>query len=192
MKEKLTKIISVKRNLIILFAILALFASIQSLVSGTKTYDGGRKYNKYNNYTIFEKSFKHLKSNQDLYVLYPEEHWDLYKYTPTFSAFFGFFAVFPDWIGLNLWNLLNAFVLLFAIYYLPKINNYEKGLILLIVLFELMTSLQNHQSNALIAGLLVLSYGLMEKKRFFLATICIVFSVFIKLFGIIGFLLFVF
>jgi hypothetical protein len=191
MKEKIVKLISDKRNIIVLYVLFAIVASLQSLLSGTKTFqEGGIKYNKYNNYTIFKSSFHHLKNNQDLYVIYPEEHWDLYKYTPTFSVFFGLFAIFPDWIGLNLWNVFNALFLLFAVYFLPRQNNLEKGIILLIVLIELMTSMQNEQSNALIAGLLILSFGLLENKKYLPAALCIVFSAYIKLFGIVGFALF--
>lgn len=176
-----------------LYVALALAASIQALVSGTKTYhEGGIAYNRYNNYTIFEKSFHHLKNYQDLYVLYPNEHWDLYKYTPTFSVFFGLFALLPDWAGLCTWNLLNALFLLFAIYNLPKVGALEKGWILLIILIELMTSMQNAQSNGLMAGLLVLSFGLLENKKYLLAALCIVFSAYIKLFGIVGLALFLF
>lgn len=193
MKDRIIKLISNKYSLVIVFAIFALFAGIQSLSSGTKTFSGSdNEYSSYNNYTIFEKSFHHLKNKQDLYILYPDEHWDLYKYTPTFSVFFGVFAVFPDWIGLNLWNLLNAFILLFAVYYLPRSDNFEKGVILLIILIELMTCMQNEQSNALIAGLLVLSFGLLENKKYLFAALCIVFSGYIKLFGIVGFALFLF
>lgn len=192
MKDKFKKIVLDKRIILTIYILFALAASIQSLM-GTKTFhEGGIVYNRYNNYTIFEKSFEHLENHQDLYVLYPEEHWDLYKYTPSFSAFFAVFNILPDWLGLSLWNLLNAMVLLLAIYYLPKISSYHKGLILLIVLIELMTSMQNEQSNALIAGLIVLSFGLLERKKFFIATLCIVFSMFIKLFGIVGFALFLF
>ena len=193
MKDRIKKLISNKYSLVIVFAIFALFAGIQSLTLGPKMFSGSDKeYNNYNNYTIFEKSFHHLKDKQDLYILYPDEHWDLYKYTPTFSAFFGFFAFFPDWIGLNLWNFLNAFILLLAVYYLPRLDNFEKGLILSIILIELMTCMQNEQSNALIAGLLVLSFGMLENKKYLFATFCIVFSGFIKLFGIVGFALFLF
>lgn len=197
MRDRIKKIVSNKKNLIILYMLFALVASIQSLVSETHTHtypEGGLivEYNSYNNYTIFERSFYHLKENLDLYILYPEEHWDLYKYTPTFSAFFGLFAIFPDWIGLNLWNLLNALFLLFAVYYLPKFNNAEKGIILLIVVEELMGSMQSEQSNALIAGLLVLSFGLLENKKYLFAALCLVFSAYIKLFGIVGFALFLF
>ncbi len=190
MKDRIIQTVTNKKTLIILVVLFALAASIQSLVSGSKTFqEGGIEYKSYNNYTIFERSFYHLKENKDLYILYPEEHWDLYKYTPTFSVFFGLFAVLPDWLGLILWNLLNGLFLLVAVYYLPRIGNIEKGAILLIVLIELMTSMQNEQSNALIAGLLVLSFGLLENKKYLAATFFLVFSVFIKLFGIVGFAL---
>lgn len=192
MKDRLKKTISDKRIIVAIYILFALAASIQSLI-GTKTYhDGGIVYNRYNNYTIFEKSFDHLKNNQDLYILYPEEHWDLYKYTPSFSVFFATFNILPDWLGLSLWNLLNAIVLLLAIYYLPRLSMYQKGLILLIVLIELMTSMQNEQSNALIAGLIVWSFGLLEKNKSLWATLCVVFAMFIKLFGLVGFAIFLF
>lgn len=193
MKERINKIISNKKTIVIIYILFALFASIQSLVPETKTlHDNSIRYTKYNNYIIFKNSFDNLINNQDLYILYPEKQWDLYKYTPTFSVFFGLLAILPDWIGLNLWNLLNALFLLFSIYYLPKLDLRKKGVILIIILIELMTSMQNSQSNGLIAGLLVLSFGLLEHKKYLFATLCIVFSFYIKLFGIVGFALFLF
>ncbi|MEO1262762.1 MAG: glycosyltransferase family 87 protein [Bacteroidota bacterium] len=116
----------------------------------------------------------------------------MYKYTPTFAVFFGALAILPDWTGLTLWNLINAIILLLAIYYLPKFTDREKGIILLIVLIELMTSMQNEQSNGLIAGLLVFTFGFLEKEKYAAATFCVVFSCFIKLFGIVGMALFLF
>ncbi len=193
MNSKIKSIVGNYKFIVLIFAIFTFAASFQSLVSNKKTFhEGGIEYNSYNNYTIFEKSFHHLKEGKDLYILYPEEHWDLYKYSPTFAVFFGIFAIFPDWIGLNLWNFLNAFMLLIAVYYLPKLNNYQKGLILLISLIELMTSMQNDQSNALIAGLIILTLGLLEKDKYLFAAFCIIFSVYIKLFGVVGFVLFLF
>jgi len=193
MKEKIKSIVLNPKFIVFIFILLATVASLQSLLSGTKTHlDGGIKYNHYNNYTISEKSFHHLKEGKDLYILYPKEHWDLYKYTPSFAAFFGIFAIFPDWIGLNFWNLFNAFILLLSIYYLPKLSIHQKGLILILISIELMTSLQNAQSNGLVLGLLILAFGLLEKDKYLFATLCILFSVFIKLFGIIGFALFLF
>lgn len=193
MKDWVVKVISNKGNLVIIVVLLVLAASIQAIVADkSPSLDGEYLYTSYNNYTIFERSFHNLKDNQDLYTPNLEYHWDLYKYTPTFAAFFGLFAMLPYWIGIILWNSLNAFVLLFAIYYLPRLNKLEKGLVILILLIELMTSIQNEQSNALIAGLLVFSFGLLENKKYLIATLFVVFSVFIKLFGIVGFALFIF
>jgi len=193
MANKVKSTISNYKIIVIIFVLFALVASFQALLSGTRTYQkNGIEYNKYNNYTIFEKSFEHLKEGKDLYVLYPDEHWDLFKYSPTFAAFFGLFAITPDWLGLNLWNLLNALLLVGSVYYLPKLSNYRKGLILILLSIELMTSLQNAQSNGLIAGLFLLAFALLEREKYSIATLLIVFSVFVKLFGIVGFVLFLF
>ena len=193
MKEKVQKTLSHRTFIVILYVLFALGASTQSILLSPKTnQEEVIEYTKYNNYVIFSQSYHHLKNNQDLYIAYPDEHWDLFKYTPTFSVFFGFFTLFPDWLGLNLWNLLNALVLLSAVYYLPRLNNTQKGWVLLIVLLEFMGSMMGEQSNALIAGLLVFSFGLLENKKLLIASLCIVLTVFIKLFGVVGFALFLF
>ncbi|MFD1551833.1 DUF2029 domain-containing protein [Putridiphycobacter roseus] len=192
--EKLKAFISLKKSIYSIVFLVTIIGSVQSL-SGTKTYGTDTiEYNKYNNYTIFKESFNHLKNQQDLYVLYPQEHWDLYKYTPTFSVLFAGFTLLPDWLGLLVWNLLNAFVLVLAIFYLPKskLSNYQKGLVVLILLIELITSIQNEQSNGLMAGLFVFALGLLEKRKYFMAAFCIVLASYIKLFGVVGFALFLF
>jgi hypothetical protein len=187
-------IVIVRKQIIIaLFILAALAASVQSLLRKDKVYEeGGRKYTCYNNYVIFKQSHFHLTQDKDLYTLYPEEHWDLYKYSPAFAFFFGAFAYLPDFLGLTLWNLLNALLLLAAVYYLPGISDRQKGWILLACLIELVTSMQNEQSNALVAGLLIFAFGLLERDKFIAATFCIVFSVYIKIFGVLGFALFLF
>lgn len=193
MKDKVIKLVSDLRILFVIYVLFGIIASLQSYLGSKTTYgDGTYEYTKYNNYVIFEKSAEHLRQGKDLYILYPEEQWDLFKYTPTFSALFTVFEVLPDWLGLCLWNLLNALILYLAIYYLPKLSNLKKGLLLLIVLLELLTSMQSEQSNGLIAGLIVLTFGLLERNKLLWATLCIAFSVFIKLFGIVGFVLFLF
>ena len=120
------------------------------------------------------------------------QYYDLYKYSPTFAVFFGAFAYLPNFLGLSLWNILNALVLFFAVYYLPKIDIKKKSLLLFAVIIELMTSLQNSQSNALIAGLLILAFGLLEREKYIAAIFCIVFTVYIKIFGIVALLLLLF
>lgn len=189
--NKITQILFSRRFVFGIVVLLSVLASIQSYRAEKQAVDpGGPLYNHYNNFTIYQQSFFHLIDGKDLYIKYPDEHWDLYKYTPSFSVLFGLLALFPDWLGLNLWNLINALVLLLAIYYLPRQTSKDKAVISFIVLVELLTALQNEQSNALMAGLLVLAFGLLERKHYFFATAFLVFSVFIKLFGLVGFALF--
>ena len=174
-----------------LFVLLAVFASVQSIALGEKTYvEGGKSYNRYNNYSIFKYSFIHLKEGQDLYQLYPEEHWDLYKYSPAFALFFGSMALLPDWLGLNLWNLLNALLLLAGFYLLPGFSKSKKAWMALFCLPELVTSMQNEQSNGLMAGCFILALACSENRQWFWATLLIAISVYTKLFGLVLFALF--
>ena len=177
-----------------LYILLAVSASLQSYFSGNKIIVTGEKieYTKFNNYIIFKNSFSHLIENKDLYKPYSEEHWDLYKYTPTFALFFGFFHLFPDWFGLIVWNLLNALVLFFAIWFLPRLSERQKLIALLICTVELLTSLQNEQSNGLTAGLIILGFGFIERKQYWFSTLMMMLSVYIKLFGIVGFIIYIF
>ena len=146
-------------------------------------------YTKYNNYKIFQSSSNHFFSDQKLYVGHPAEHYDLYKYTPTFSVLFAIIAWTPDVIGLSIWNLLNVLVLVFGIYSLPRLTKIEKSLIVVLIFTQLMVNLQNEQSNSLITGLILIAYSLMERKKMFLAILCLGLTVFIKLFGIVAFVL---
>lgn len=193
MKQKVITFLEKPRSLAIIFFLFALGAALQSYFGsvGTVEYQGMVfPMTSYNNYVIFERSFFHLLDGEDLYKFFPAEHWDLFKYTPTFSLLFGFFAMFPTWLGMILWNLVNAFLLLYGVYLLSRETSLQKGLILIILLIELMTSMQNEQSNGLMAGLFVLGFALLENKKYFIATLCIVLSIYIKLFGIVAFSLF--
>lgn len=172
-----------------IYLLLALFATVQSLDGVFHFEAGGADYTKYNNYIIFKSSFFHLKAFQDLYILYPDEHWDLFKYTPSFAVFFGLFAYLPDAVGLMAWNVLNAAVLLIGVLKLPGITHGKKQIAAYIVLIEMMTSLQNEQSNALIAGCLLLAFCALENKRRFLGILLILATAFIKLFGIVALLI---
>lgn len=178
------------------YVLLVLVASIQSYF-GNPTSFNNLEYTSYNNYIIFKQSFFHLIEGKDLYALYPSEHWDLYKYSPTFALLMAPLAILPDLIGLSFWNLLNAMILFFGIKKLKlpsalsDFKNFE-GLsyVLLYVSIELMTSLQNEQSNAIIAGLIILAFVLLEKEKIWLGTLCIALTFYIKIFGIVAFSLF--
>jgi hypothetical protein len=168
-----------------IYLILVFVAGTQAILLTQTSAEGGKPVvTRYNNYVIFKHSHLHLLEGKDLYKAYPDEHWDLYKYSPTFALFFGCFAWFPDWLGLTLWNLLNMVVFFMAIRFFPGLNEKQRWLILLLSAADMMTSLQNSQSNVLVAGLIILGFVFFEKRNFFLATLCIVATFYIKIFGI--------
>lgn len=151
-----------------------------------------QQYTHYNNYVIFKQSFFHLINNQDLYIYYNNEQFDLYKYSPSFSLLFGLLAYLPDVLGLFAWTVINAICLFYAIKMLDGITEKKKVFLLLFVLLELLNALQNSQSNALMAALIILAFVFLEKKSHFWASLFIVFSIYIKLFGIVAFALYLF
>src|SRR5579872_5285716 len=180
---------------IVLFAYIAIavIAAAQGLLAGPKVYvPGGRPYIDYNNFRIFKFSFYHLIHNQDIYQLFPDDHWDLYKYSPGFALCFGLLSWMPDVIGLFLWNLINAFCLAAGIRLLPGLDNVKKSWILLFCLLEMLLSIQNTQSNGLMAGLVVLAFALAERRNYLLSTLCIVFSFYIKIYGALAFVFYLF
>jgi hypothetical protein len=140
----------------------------------------------YNNYLIFKYSFSHLIDGLNLYTFYPDEYGDLYKYSPTFALFMGFFYFLPDWLGLILWNLLNMLCLYAGIRLLPHLKDKTKVFIILYVVLELIGNLQNEQSNALMTGLILLTYVSFEKNNVALAALFIILSIYIKLFGLVA------
>ena len=175
---------------LVVYVLLAVIASVQAILMGPHMF-GGHVYTDYNNYVIFRQSFFHLIRGTNIYMLYPAEQWDLYKYSPTFALFMGLLAHLPDMIGLSIWNLLNAFVLFAAIRILPFKKD-TQVLLLWFVLLELLTSMQNAQSNGLMAGLMIAAYACMERGKIGMATLWIVIATFIKVYGAVGFVLFLF
>jgi hypothetical protein len=92
-------------------------------------------------------------------------------------------SVLPDALGLPLWMLINSLVLFAGVALLPRLSNIQKSWLLLFCLPELLTSLQNDQSNGFMAGLIILGFALAERSKFFWSALCIVSSIYIKLFG---------
>lgn len=146
----------------------------------------------YNNYLIFKQSFFHLIDGKDLYSYFITDHQDFYKYSPSFALLMGVLAPLPNFLGLVLWNLLNVLILYLGIQKMPLKRSHSNLLFLFFILIELITSTQNSQCNALIAGMIMLAYYHLEKSNMVWATLLIVGTVYIKLFGIVAFALFLF
>ena len=116
-----------------------------------------------NNFLIFRAASLHLLHGQDLYAAYPALHVDFYKYSPTFALLFLPFAVLPLAFSMLAWNALNAGVLWVAIgMVLPR-----RGALVArgIVFLDMLGSLQNVQSNALVAGLIILTFASYERRH---------------------------
>ncbi len=210
MLQKIRAILFKPGTLLVVFVAAAIIASVQGILLGTHMFHMpkvfpadimnkpeymnqfiGRQLTEYNNYVIFKYSWFHLIHGTDLYGLYPAEHWDFYKYSPTFALFMGGIAYLPDVIGLSIWNILNAIAVFFAIRLLP-FSVRKQCLILWFVALELLTCLQNNQSNGLMCGLIIAAYGCMEHKKVVLATLWLVLAMYIKVYGAIGFCFFLF
>lgn len=177
-------------NVFWLLLVITLGISIQQYLLPDREFWGAIRP-QYNNYLIFKYSFIHLVQGLNLYDYYPEHYGDLFKYSPSFAFFMGLFYYLPDWLGLTLWNLLNAFCLYAGVRSLPHLKDKTKVFILLYVVFELIGNIQNEQSNAMMAGLIMLAFSSFEKKKLMLAALFVVLSVYIKIFGIIAAVLFV-
>lgn len=191
-KTRVIRFFSDYKTIFILYILFTLFFSIKNIMYGNnKVFDGNKKYTFINNYIIFKNSYFNLIEGKNLYIHYPEKQWDLYKYSPSFSAIMVLFAYLPDALGLVLWNLINCLILFIGI------KNFIKGppeviFILWFLLNEYLTSVINSQSNAMIVGLLIMAFTFFEKDKVHLAALCIIATFYIKIFGVIAALIFLF
>jgi Glycosyltransferase family 87 len=146
---------------------------------------------RYNNYLIFENTFRNLLHERSLYAAYPAYHDDANHYGPIFSILIAPFAIFHNWIGLLLWNLFNCFLLFKAIQTLPLTED-QKITIGYIAIPCLIESMLNQQFNAGAGALMILSFTLVNKNKGIWSALCIVLGTFIKLYGIVGLVFFFF
>lgn len=182
MKKVLESIVGLMRRPRILwwvYSIVAVLTAVQRLAIG---FDE-KGYSRYENYRIFKFSWHYFISGTNPYTGHPET-WDLYKYSPAFSVSMAPFYAVPDWIGLPVWNLLNALPLLAAILVLPKISPEKRCFAAWLVLPELIISLQNTQSNGIMAALMIWTFIALARTKPLAAAGYVMAGVFIKIFGI--------
>ena len=121
---------------------------------------------KYNNYKIFKYVFWHTIENMPLYKEYPDQYYDNNHYGIIFNAIIAPFAILPDLLGLIFWNVCNTIFLFYAIRQLPLTHN-QKILIYWFSFIELMTAQGVQQFNISVAGIIILSFALIEKEKIF-------------------------
>lgn len=133
-----------------------------------------------NNFLIFRAASLHLLHEQDLYAAYPALHFDFYKYSPSFALLFLPFAVLPFALSMLLWNALNAGALHLAI---GTVLTRRSALVARAIVFlDMLGSLQNVQSNALVTALLILAFAGYERRHAFAASVAVGIGTAIKIF----------
>lgn len=180
-------------NTVVLFAyaIAVCFVVIRNFFSPWgDMFNNGGCYSHYNNYLIFRQSFGHLIKELNLYISYPTEYFDLYKYPPLFALMMAPFYCMPVWLGYGVWTTINVYVPLFALSRLGALASKQGLWISLIALPEAITAALNSQSNGLVVGLLLLSFDAIQRSRTLHAVLLIGLSAFIKIFGGLFFLVF--
>ena len=156
-------------------------AAVRQLVQGKpleRTVERDRR--PAGNFEIFRTASRHLFTGQDLYATYPAEHTDRFKYSPTFALLFAPLAWLPWPLALFLWSALNALALFFAIERVlpPKQALVVQGALLL----EVLRAMQNAQSNALVAALIIVAFVALERGRSWRAALAVGIGACVKIF----------
>ena len=133
-----------------------------------------------NNFIIFRTAVATLLAHQDLYAPHPAQHYDLYKYSPTFALLFLPFALIPYGVSLALWNLCNMVALVASVRRLLVADQAAIVLALALPTFAVATS--NAQSNALVTALIIAAFLAYEAERPWRATLAIVAGASVKIF----------
>ena len=136
-----------------------------------------------NNFETFRTSWFNLLAGNDLYGP-STRHLDFFKYSPTFALLFAPFAVVPFWLGVLLWNGLNAGALYWGLgRVLTPAGAFAARLL---VLFDTIGAMQNVQSNALVAGMMIIACGELERRREGRAASIVAVGTAIKIFPIVA------
>ena len=148
-------------------------------------------HERHNNYLIFKYVYWHTIKGTSLYALSPTEFKDCNHYGPFFSMIIGPFAVLPDFIGMLLWLVVLTTMLYYAIRKLPTTKRVQI-FILWFAAHELLTALFMQQFNIATAAMIIATFTCVEKERDGWAAFWVVVGMFVKLYGVVGLIFFVF
>src|SRR2546421_7280814 len=171
---------SVTRRMMKTFArprllVLALYNASAALVTVQQALLGHP-----NNLSIFRPASLNLLAGRDLYAAHPEQHFDFYKYSPTFAVLFAPLAYLPFALTFLCWTLLNGLLLWYALDRL--LPEREATVALALLYLEVLLALQYGQSNALVAALLCRGFVAFEARRPVGAAVSITLGAAVKLF----------
>jgi len=159
----------VRHWLLGLYVASALFVTVQQGVVGHS-----------NNFSVFRAAATNLFAHRDLYAAHPEQHFDYYKYSPTFALLFAPLAALPFALALLIWSLLNSVLLYYALRRL--LPERPATLAIALVYLEVLFAMQYTQSNGLVTALILLAFLALEEGRQLRAAVLIGLDAFIKVF----------
>ena len=133
-----------------------------------------------NNFKVFRAAAVNLQAHRDLYAAHPDQHFDFYKYSPTFALLFAPFAALPFAPALLIWSLLNSLLLWYAVRRL--LPDRQATLALALVYLEMLFAMQYTQSNGLVTALILVAFLGFEQERQLPAALLIGLDAFIKIF----------
>jgi hypothetical protein len=142
-----------------------------------------------------ENNFKIFSESTQLFwqgIIPYGENWttlvknlDIFLYGPVFNVFFAPFAFLPNWLGPFVWNLMNFSLYYLAVFTLPnKFSQKLKCKIFLFTFLILSPALMSFQANIMVAYIFLFAYTLFEKNKPHWAILLILFSGFVKIYGI--------
>ena len=136
-----------------------------------------------NNFAIFRTAWENLAAGRELYGANPGHH-DFYKYSPTFALLFAPLALVPFTAGMLLWNAANALALYWSI---GQVLEPRPALAARAIVFlDAVGSMQNAQSNALSAGLMIMAFSFLHARREVRAALAIAGGAAIKIFPVLA------
>ena len=145
------------------------------------SFQAGVQHN--NNFEIFRTAWENLRAGRDLYGANPS-HFDFYKYSPTFALLFAPLALLPFTAGMLLWNAANAAALYWSI---GRVLEPRPALAARAIVFlDAVGSMQNAQSNALSAGLMIMAFSFLHARREVRAAVAIAVGAAIKIFPVLA------
>lgn len=131
------------------------------------------------NYFLFRFTFHRFLTGVDIYHP-PAGEMTGFLYSPTYALLFAPFTIWPPVLGLLLWNGVNALALYYGL--TRVLPPRPARLALAIAFLDMLRSLQNSQSNALVAGLVLISFVALERRREGLAAGAVMVGAVIKIF----------
>jgi hypothetical protein len=152
-----------------LFLLAAIVVSVQRLVLG-----------KHRVFLLYREAFYDLIAGRNLYVDRSADFLDYFRYSPTFALAFAPLALLPVPVGLVLWNSLNAMALYAALRAL--LPERQARVAQLIVLADLVRSMQSSQMNALLTALIIAACLAYAKDQVWRGALAVDFGAFAKIF----------